>query len=113
MDDMKKKVRRLYIEKLADYTVSFCRWGYGYWKVYKLYQRSLISKQDAVSYAPRKHAQLEVLADLLDRDLYHDLNRWANTQAFARHLQAHVSRQVTKYEAGEDNLCYIQLIDQL
>lgn len=113
MDDMKKKVRRLYIEKLADYTVSFCRWGYGHWKVYKLYQRSLISKQEAVSYAPRKRAQLEVLADLLDRDLYHDLNRWANTQAFARHLQMHINAQVRKYEENEDALRYVQLIDQL
>lgn len=114
MDDMKKKVCRLYIKELADYTVSFyTRHGYGYRKVYQLYRRSLISKHEAVAYVPRKHAQLEVLADLLNRDLYHDLCRWSKTQAFTRHLQAHISRQVMKHEEGEDNFCYLQLIDQL
>lgn len=113
MNNMKKKARRLYVEELTDYIVRFSRNGYGYRKIYQLYQRNLISKQEAVSYAPRKHAQLEVLADLLDRDLYHDLYRWANTQAFARHLQMHINAQVRKYEEGEDALRYVQLIDQL
>ena len=114
MDKMKKKVRRLYVEKLTDYAVSFyTRRGYGYRQAYNLYQRKLISKHEAVTYAQGCYRVLEVLADLLCRDLYHDLARWIETQAFATHLQARANKQVRKYEDGKDNFYYLTLLDHL